>query len=92
MSGPDGAVPVGRVGVWSDGARQAAIAVVSASGHRFMAVDEGDGLYRTNLLSAISILTLSVSFALADGTSSSSGSGESSGSSSGSFSGELDSK
>ncbi|WP_196809251.1 hypothetical protein [Conexibacter woesei] len=92
MSGPDGAVPVGRVGVWSDGARQAAMAVVSPSGHRMMAVDDGHGLYRTNLVSTISFLTLYVSFGQDDGTSSSSGSGDSSGSSSGSFSGELDSK
>lgn len=84
MSGPDGAVPVGKVGVWSDGATQAAFAVQSASGRRYSAVDGGDGLYRTNFLSAVSLLTISESFALSTTSSS--------GSESGSSSGELDSK
>jgi hypothetical protein len=84
MSGPDGAVPVGRVGVWSDGARQAAIAVVSASGRRFVDADEGNGLLRTNFLSAVSYLFIGETFALGGTTTSSS--------SSGSVSGEFDSK
>ena len=84
MSGPDGAVPVGKVGVWSDGATQAAFAVQSASGRRYSAVDGGDGFYRTNFLSAVSLLTISESFALSTTSSS--------GSESGSSSGELDSK
>jgi hypothetical protein len=88
MSGPDGAVPVGRIGIWSDGARQAAVAVQSASGHRFMEVDEGDGVVRSNLASVVSYLFISETFSLADTSDSSSGSG----SSSGSFSGEFDSK
>jgi hypothetical protein len=89
MSGPDGAVPAGRIGVWSDGARQAAIAVRSTSGHRFMTVDEGNGLVRSNVASLISWLFISETFSLDD---SSSGSGSSSSSDSGSLSGELTSK
>lgn len=75
MSGPDGAVPVGRVGVWTDGARQAAVAVTSPSGRRFLVVDEGDGVGRTNLLSIISSLFLGATFGLEANTSSGSSSG-----------------
>jgi hypothetical protein len=76
MSGPDGAVRPGRVGVWTDGAQQAAIAAVSASGRRFLIVDEGNGTGRTNILSAFSTLFLSASLGLAEN----SGSGELTGS------------
>jgi hypothetical protein len=58
MSGPGASVPVGRVGVWSDGARQAAEATLSASGRRFFIVDEGDGMVRTNVFGEIDVLVL----------------------------------
>lgn len=67
MSGPDGAVPVGKVGVWTDGAKQAAVAVVSPTGRRFVIADEGDGIGRTNTLSLYSSLFLSTAFALETG-------------------------
>ena len=50
MSGPDGRVAVGRVGVWTDGGQQAAVATTSASGWRPVIVDEGGGMQRTNVL------------------------------------------
>jgi hypothetical protein len=38
-----------KVGVWTDGARQAVLSVVSAAGHRFSMADEGDGMVRENI-------------------------------------------
>ncbi len=49
MSGPDGRVAVGRVGVWTDGGHRGALATASASGWRPAFVDEGEGMVRTNL-------------------------------------------
>lgn len=67
MSGPDGAVPPGRTGVWTDGARQAVVVLASPTGHRFVIADEGDGVGRTNVLSFYSSLFLSTAFALETG-------------------------
>jgi hypothetical protein len=58
MPSPGAAVPVGRVGVWTDGARQAAEATISASGRRLFLVDEGDGMVRTNLFGELSLWTI----------------------------------
>jgi len=58
MAGPGAPVPVGRVGVWTDGAHRAAEATVSASGHRAYLVDEGDGMVRTNVFGQLDLLTL----------------------------------
>jgi hypothetical protein len=55
MPGPEGRVPAGRVGVWTDGARSAARAAMSASGWRASVVDEGDGMVRTNMLGRLSL-------------------------------------
>jgi hypothetical protein len=52
------APPVGRVGVWTDGARHAVVAARSASGRRFFFEDEGDGMLRTNVLGELSGLWL----------------------------------
>jgi hypothetical protein len=49
MAGPDARPPVGRVGVWTDGARHAVVAVTSASGRRLVLADEGEGTVRANL-------------------------------------------
>jgi hypothetical protein len=49
MAGPGATLPPGRVGVWTDAARRAAVAVTSASGRRFTLADEGDGTVRTNV-------------------------------------------
>jgi hypothetical protein len=75
MAGPDGAVPVGKVGVWTDGAKQAAVAATSPTGRRFLLADEGDGMARTNILSFYSSLFLNATFSLSPGTSSGSSSG-----------------
>ena len=58
MSGPDGRVPVGHVGVWTDGARRAAQATTSASGWHMSLVDEGEGMVRTNLFGRLDLWTL----------------------------------
>jgi hypothetical protein len=57
MAGPGAPVKVGRVGVWSDGAQQAAEATTSASGRRFFAIDEGDGMVQINILGEIGFLS-----------------------------------
>jgi hypothetical protein len=49
LAGPDATAPLGRVGVWTDGARHAVVAIRSASGRRLVSADEGDGMVRTNL-------------------------------------------
>jgi hypothetical protein len=69
MSGPDAPVPVGKVGIWSDGAHQAALAVRSATGRRFVVADEGDRMGRTNVLGQVSGLFITVSLLLDDTTS-----------------------
>jgi hypothetical protein len=51
MATPGATVPVGRVGVWSDGGPHAAVAVTSSSGRRYVMADEGDGTIRTNIYS-----------------------------------------
>lgn len=48
VAGPDATAPLGRVGIWTDGARQAMVAVKSASGRRMVTADEGDGMARSN--------------------------------------------
>jgi len=53
MSGPGGVVKPGRVGVWTDGARRAAVAVTSTSGRRIVLADEGDGTVRTNVFADV---------------------------------------
>ncbi|MDX6717261.1 MAG: hypothetical protein QOH30_3819 [Baekduia sp.] len=53
MSGPGGAVKPGHVGVWTDGARHAAVAVTSTSGRRIVLADEGDGTVRTNAFAEV---------------------------------------
>lgn len=58
MAGPEAPVPVGRVGVWSDGGHRAVEATVSASGHRAFLADEGDGMVRTNVYGQLDLLTL----------------------------------
>jgi hypothetical protein len=55
MSGPDGRVAVGRVGLWTDGGHRAAVATTSASGWRPTIVDEGDGMLRSNLLGRLDL-------------------------------------
>jgi hypothetical protein len=57
MPSPGAAVAVGRVGVWTDGARQAVEATTSASGRRIFVADEGDGMVRTNLFGELSLWT-----------------------------------
>ncbi|HMJ33316.1 MAG TPA: hypothetical protein VK501_05310 [Baekduia sp.] len=49
MSSQGAAVPAGRVGVWTDGAQHALVAVTSPSGRRFVLADEGEGVLRTNV-------------------------------------------
>jgi hypothetical protein len=49
VAGPDATAPFGRVGVWTDGARRAVVAIRSASGRRLVSADEGDGMVRSNL-------------------------------------------
>lgn len=49
MAGPDATPPLGRVGVWTDGARHAVVTVKSASGRRLVMVDEGEGMLRSNV-------------------------------------------
>jgi hypothetical protein len=49
MAGPDATPPPGRVGVWTDGARHAAVTVKSAAGRRLVMADEGDGMLRSNV-------------------------------------------
>jgi hypothetical protein len=49
LAGPGGSPPVGRVGVWTDGARHAVIAMRSGSGRRLVMEDEGDGMVKTNV-------------------------------------------
>jgi hypothetical protein len=51
LSGPTAAPPVGKVGVWTDGAQHGALAVRSASGTRYGYADEGDGVLASNVLS-----------------------------------------
>jgi hypothetical protein len=53
MTGPDARPRVGRVGVWTDGARHAVVAVTSASGRRFVLADEGEGMVRSNVFGEI---------------------------------------
>jgi hypothetical protein len=50
MAGPGATASLGRVGVWTDGARHAVVAIRSASGRRLVSADEGDGMIRTNVL------------------------------------------
>lgn len=49
MAGPDATPPPGRVGVWTDGARHAAVTIKSASGRRLVMADEGEGMLRSNV-------------------------------------------
>ncbi len=49
MTGPGATPPLGRVGVWTDGARRAVVTIKSASGRRLVMVDEGEGMLRTNV-------------------------------------------
>jgi hypothetical protein len=58
MPSPGAPVAVGRVGVWTDGARQAVEATTSASGRRLFVADEGDGMVRTNLFGELSAWVL----------------------------------
>jgi hypothetical protein len=60
VAGPDATAPLGRVGVWTDGARRAVVAVRSASGRRLVTADEGDGMMRTNVFSDLLGLMLVV--------------------------------
>jgi hypothetical protein len=48
LASPGAAVPRGHVGVWTDNAQRALVAVDSATGHRFVIADEGDGMVRAN--------------------------------------------
>jgi hypothetical protein len=50
--------PVGRVGVWTDGAQQALLATTTRYGHRLVVADEGAGMVRTNILGSFAILFL----------------------------------
>jgi hypothetical protein len=54
MAGPRGPAPVGKVGVWTDGARQAVVATRSAGGRTFVLADEGNGVARTNAFGGLS--------------------------------------
>ena len=58
IAGPGAAVPLGRVGVWTDGARQAVLASTSISGHRYVIADEGDDMVRTNVYGDLEALLL----------------------------------
>lgn len=55
LGGPDASPPTGKVGVWTDGARQALLATVSTSGRRLVFADEGDGTIRSNLLDLVAV-------------------------------------
>ncbi|WCB92403.1 hypothetical protein DSM104299_01097 [Baekduia alba] len=50
MAGSGGPAPIGRIGVWTDGARRAVLATRSASGRVITLADEGEGMVQTNLL------------------------------------------
>jgi hypothetical protein len=54
LPGADAAPPVGRLGVWTDGARRGVLAARSASGRVVRLVDEGDGTARTNVFGMLS--------------------------------------
>ena len=58
MAGPSAAPPVGRAGVWTDGARHAVLAARSGSGRRFVVEDEGDGMVRSNVFGELANLWL----------------------------------
>jgi hypothetical protein len=58
MAGPSAAPPVGRVGVWTDGARHAVLAARSGSGRRFVFEDEGEGMVRSNVFGELTNLWL----------------------------------
>jgi hypothetical protein len=59
MAGPGATVRPGRVGVWTDGAQRAAVAITSPSGRRITLADEGEGTVRTNLYAELAgILSL----------------------------------
>jgi hypothetical protein len=45
--------PVGRAGVWTDGAHDAEVVTASPSGARFVVEDQGDGVMRANIYSQI---------------------------------------
>jgi hypothetical protein len=51
LSGPTAAPPVGKVGVWTDGAQHAVMAIRSVSGTTYGYADEGDGVIASNTLS-----------------------------------------
>lgn len=51
LSGPTAAPPAGKVGVWTDGAQHAVVAIRSASGTTYGYADEGDGVIASNTLS-----------------------------------------
>jgi hypothetical protein len=58
IAGPAAPVPLGQVGVWTDGARQAVLASASASGHRYVIADEGDGMVHTNVYAELEAVLL----------------------------------
>jgi hypothetical protein len=49
LATPGAAAPVGRIGVWTDQARRAVLSTTSATGHRYVMQDEGDGVLRSNV-------------------------------------------
>jgi hypothetical protein len=44
--------PVGRVGVWSDGAQSYEVVAVSPTGHRYVIADQGSSVVRSNVMPA----------------------------------------
>lgn len=61
MAGPGATLPIGRVGVWTDGGRHAVVATRSGSGRRFVLEDQGDGMVRTNVFGELSNVWLLLS-------------------------------
>jgi hypothetical protein len=62
LAGSEDRAPSGRIGVWTDGAQRAVLTTTSATGHRFVLADEGNGVARSNVdsLSTVSLLLTTI--------------------------------